>query len=137
MSEHERKGEELERRMGEADKRYEQRFKAQEVAIDKAEAAIEKKLEAMNAFRSVLQEQSSHMLPRSEADVRFRSIESVIELRTGLHGDRLSKIENILSQLAGSTNKGESGKQFNLVVLGLVVNLFISVGAVIVTVLHH
>ena len=45
-------------------------------AVTKAETANEKRLDNVNEFRGQLKDQAATLLPRAEADIRFRSIEN-------------------------------------------------------------
>jgi len=79
----------------ERDVRYEQRFKAMdektslaltasEKAVAKAEIATEKRFDSVNEFRGQLKDQAATLVPRAEADSRFRGLEEKIEsLKTG------------------------------------------------------
>jgi len=81
--------------MDERDVRYEQRFKAMdektslaltasEKAVAKAEIATEKRFDSVNEFRGQLKDQAATLVPRAEADSRFRGLEEKIEsLKTG------------------------------------------------------
>ena len=81
--------------MDERDVRYEQRFKAMdektslaltasEKAVAKAEIATEKRFDSVNEFRGQLKDQAATLVPRAEADSRFRGIEEKIEsLKSG------------------------------------------------------
>lgn len=70
----------------ERDRQYGQRFDAQEKAVAaalaaakeavvKAEGASEKRFDSVNEFRATLKDQQVTLMPRAEADVRFRALE--------------------------------------------------------------
>lgn len=83
--------------INERDRQYQQRFEAQEKAVNaaliaakeavnaalaaakeavnKAETANEKRLDNQNEFRGQLKDQAATLLPRAEADIRFKAIE--------------------------------------------------------------
>lgn len=83
--------------INERDRQYQQRFEGQEKAVNaaliaakeavnaalaaakeavnKAETANEKRLDNQNEFRGQLKDQAATLLPRAEADIRFRAIE--------------------------------------------------------------
>lgn len=83
--------------INERDRQYQQRFEGQEKAVNaaliaakeavnaalaaakeavtKAEVANEKRLDNVNEFRGQLKDQAATLLPRAEADIRFRSME--------------------------------------------------------------
>jgi hypothetical protein len=76
--------------MDERDIRYEQRFKAMdektslaltasEKAVAKAEIATEKRFDSVNEFRGQLKDQAATLVPRAEADSRFKGLEEKIE----------------------------------------------------------
>ena len=92
-------------RFNEADKRYEQRFIAQQVAVQdallaqeksvsaalvaadravlKAEVSSEKRFDAVNEFRATLADQAATLMPRSEAESRFGTMnDKLTELTT-------------------------------------------------------
>ena len=75
--------------MNERERANNQRFDAQEKAVAaalaaakeaviKAELAAEKRFESVNEFRNTLKDQQQTLLPRTEADVRLKNIESRI-----------------------------------------------------------
>lgn len=83
--------------INERDRQYQQRFESQEkavnaaliaakeavnaalsaaqTAVNKAEIANEKRLDNQNEFRGQLKDQASTLLPRTEAEARFKAIE--------------------------------------------------------------
>lgn len=83
--------------INERDRQYQQRFESQEkavnaaliaakeavnaalsaaqTAVNKAEIANEKRLDNQNEFRGQLKDQASTLLPRTEADARFKALE--------------------------------------------------------------
>lgn len=87
--------------INERDRQYQQRFEGQEKAVNaaliaakeavnaalaaakeavnKAETANEKRLDNQNEFRGQLKDQASTLLPRNEADIRFKAIESDLQ----------------------------------------------------------
>ena len=81
--------------MDERDVRYEQRFKAMdektslaltasEKAVAKAEIATEKRFDSVNEFRGQLKDQAATLVPRAEAESRFKGLEEKIEaIKTG------------------------------------------------------
>lgn len=81
--------------MDERDIRYEQRFKAMdektslaltasEKAVAKAEIATEKRFDSVNEFRGQLKDQAATLVPRAEAESRFKGIDEKIEaIKTG------------------------------------------------------
>jgi hypothetical protein len=95
----------------ERDVRYSQRFAAQQEAltaalsaakeavaaallaadraVTKAELASEKRFESVNEFRGALSDQTSKLIPRTEADQRFSAMEDKINLNT----ERLERME--------------------------------------------
>lgn len=60
-------------KFGALEKGVEAAFAASEKAISKAETATEKRFDAVNEFRGTLADQASNLLPRAEAEQRFRS----------------------------------------------------------------
>ena len=76
--------------MDERDRRYDQRFEAMdektslaltssEKAVSKAEAATEKRFDAVNEFRGQLKDQAATLMPRAEADSKFKTLEDKLE----------------------------------------------------------
>src|ERR1700730_4191818 len=76
--------------VNERDQRYAERFKAMdektslalaasEKAVGKAEMATEKRFDSVNEFRAQLKDQASTLMPREEADVKFRAIDNTID----------------------------------------------------------
>jgi hypothetical protein len=74
----------------ERDHRYEDRFRAtdektslaltsSEKAVSKAEIATEKRFDSVNEFRGQLKDQTATLLPRVEADAKFKNLEDKIE----------------------------------------------------------
>jgi hypothetical protein len=53
-------------------------------AVIKAEVASEKRFEAVNEFRSTLADQATRLLPRAEADARFKAIEDKVGIGASL-----------------------------------------------------
>jgi hypothetical protein len=49
-------------------------------AVTKAEAASEKRFDSVNEFRNTLKDQQVSLMTRTEADVRFKSIEEKLEI---------------------------------------------------------
>lgn len=89
--------------INERDRQYTQRFDAQEKAVAaalaaakeavvKAEGATEKRFDSVNEFRNTLKDQQQTLLPRNEAELRFKT---VIE--------RLAALETINTQAIGRT----------------------------------
>jgi hypothetical protein len=83
-----------------------QRFEAQEKAVAaalaaakeavaKAEGAAEKRFDSVNEFRGNLKDQQATFIPRTEVDVRFKSIEAKI-------ADNEMRINQIVSRAEGS-----------------------------------
>jgi hypothetical protein len=75
----------------ERDHRYEDRFNAidektglalstSKEANNKSEAATEKRFDAQNEFRGQLKDQAATLLPRAEADAKFKALEDKIEV---------------------------------------------------------
>lgn len=80
----------LEQLMEERDRRYENQFKAQDdktslalasskEAVNKAETATEKRFEGVNEFRAALSDNAAMLIPRSEAQSRFASMEEKMQ----------------------------------------------------------
>lgn len=83
------------------DKRYEQRFNDTKIAVDaaliaadkavaaalagqkeavtKAEVAAEKRFESVNEFRNTLSDQQRNLMPRSEAEIQFKSLNEKVD----------------------------------------------------------
>jgi len=57
-----------------------QRFADAERAVTKAEREYEERFKSVNEFRATLSDQSRDMLPRAEANARFKSLEDKIDL---------------------------------------------------------
>lgn len=83
-----------------------QRFDAQEKAVAaalaaakeavaKAEAAAEKRFDSVNEFRATLKDQQSTLIPRTEVDVRLKSMDAKI-------ADNEARIVQIVSRAEGS-----------------------------------
>lgn len=62
---------------------------ASDKAVTKAETAIEKRFDSVNEFRETLRDQAANLMPRSEYDVRHKTLENTV------HGvsERLTGIE--------------------------------------------
>jgi hypothetical protein len=93
--------------LSERDLRYSQRFEAQEKAMNlslfsakeavtKAEAAAEKRFESVNEFRNTLSDQQRNLMPRTESEVKFDSINTLIDNINA----RLNKTEGVGSGLS-------------------------------------
>lgn len=78
-------------RMDERDKRYEQRFTSMDEktslalnsskeAVTKAETATEKRFEGVNEFRGALSDQANKLLPRAEAEARWKGFEDKLNI---------------------------------------------------------
>jgi hypothetical protein len=76
--------------MEERDRRYGERFQStdektglaltsSEKAVTKAEVATEKRFDSVNEFRGSLKDQAATLIPRVEADARFKTLEDKIE----------------------------------------------------------
>jgi hypothetical protein len=83
-----------------------QRFDAQEKAVAaalaaakeavaKAEAAAEKRFDSVNEFRAALKDQQGTLIPRTEVDVRLKSMDAKI-------ADNEARIVQIVSRAEGS-----------------------------------
>jgi hypothetical protein len=94
----------------ERDRRYEERFRAMdektslaltasEKAVSKAETATEKRFDAVNEFRGSLSDQTATLLPRAEAEARFKALDAKNE-----------DLKNEVSGLRESRSSGE-GKE--------------------------
>jgi hypothetical protein len=92
----------------ERDRRYEERFKAMdektglaltssEKAVAKAETATEKRFDAVNEFRGQLKDQASTLLPKAEADAKFRA-----------YDEKLDDIKKEIASLREYRSSGES-----------------------------
>jgi|ERR1043166_1354888 cytochrome c biogenesis protein ResB len=77
--------------INERDKQYAQRFEAQEKAVaaawdaarearNKAEASAEKRFDSVNEFRNTLKDQQLTLMTRTEAEIRFKSLEDKVAL---------------------------------------------------------
>jgi hypothetical protein len=93
---------------------------AQNTAVSKAEEASNKRFDGVNEFRAALTDQSNTMLPRTEADQRFKGME-----------ERLARQERISSERAGSQAQGESSKNMNMWMIGLTVTVVLAVAAIV------
>lgn len=100
----------LTRIIDERDRRYEDRFTAMdektglaltssEKAVTKAETATEKRFDAVNEFRGSLKDQADTMIPRSEANSKFKGVD-----------DKIEEVKKDISVLRESRSKG-SGKE--------------------------
>jgi len=58
------------------------RFDAIEKAVTKAEGAADRRFESVNEFRGQLNDQTRTLLPRPEADTKFRAQDDKIEALT-------------------------------------------------------
>lgn len=87
--------------MDERDTQYAQRFKSQEDAVrsalisaeravSKAETAAEKRFDAVNEFRGSLADQQRMLMPRSEAEIRLKSLEERIIIMERYGGQQSS-----------------------------------------------
>jgi hypothetical protein len=76
--------------MEERDRRITERFQAMDEktslaltsskeAVAKAETATEKRFDAVNEFRGQLKDQASTLLPRAEAEAKFRSFDDKLD----------------------------------------------------------
>lgn len=102
------------------DKRYEQRFLDAQLAVNtamaaaekavasalsaakeavvKAETASDKRFEGVNEFRATLADQQRMLMPRTEAELRFTSLENLLQAATA----RLAEMQ---AQGAGAKNE--------------------------------
>jgi hypothetical protein len=134
----------VERIMGETDKRNQERFRSSEIAVNtamtaaekavnaalaaakeavvKAEAATERRLEALNELRSVVNDAVSLKFDKTEANLRFQTIDDKI------------------ADLARSRDTGTGGvtasQRFTTVFLAIA-SLVVSAGAIIAIILLH
>lgn len=119
----------------ERDLRYTERFKAtdektglaltaSEKAVTKAENATEKRFDSVNEFRGSLKDQASTLLPRAEAEAKFKAYDD--------------KVEDLKKDIASlrETRSATSGKERKQVEdMGLfqwAIGLLILIGGVIV-----
>lgn len=77
-------------------------------AVDKAEAAVEKRLEGLNELRGLVSDYQRNLLPRTEANVRFDSIE-----------EKVQKLEDKNITEAGHTSGLAAGWAYVIAVLGI------------------
>jgi hypothetical protein len=123
----------------ERDRRYEERFRAMdektslaltasEKAVSKAETATEKRFDSVNEFRGSLKDQAATLLPREEADAKFKAIESKIdEMKKEIVGLREFRSGGIGKEL-----QKEAGTHSFFAVfaaIGTVISLIIAVAA--------
>lgn len=125
--------------INERDRQYQQRFESQEkavnaaliaakeavnaalsaaqTAVNKAEVANEKRLDNQNEFRGQLKDQAAMLMPRSEADIRFKSIESAIAQHSDVlarSGGQFSGVQWIIGVIGAAI-----GGLFTMIALGL------------------
>ncbi len=62
-------------------------------AVTKAETAVEKRLEGVNEFRAALSDQQRSLLPRNEAEIRFRSLDDAMSRVTTFVTERQTEKE--------------------------------------------
>jgi hypothetical protein len=127
-----------------SDLRHQQRFDAQEkavrdalaaaekavaaamsaasLAVTKAEVAAEKRLDSVNEFRGQLKDQAATLLPRTESEQRFTTVEQ-----------RLSKIESMQTRVVGR----DEGKSAQMALLFSMFTLLIAIAGIIVAAFHH
>jgi flagellar biosynthesis chaperone FliJ len=110
--------------MDERDQRYEERIQAlresvnaalhaADRAIQKAESAAEKRFESVNEFRATLSDQQRTFIPRSEAEIMFRTLEAKAGVNT-----------RALEQLAAERAGIKGGWGYAAGAAGLVLTLF-------------
>jgi uncharacterized phage infection (PIP) family protein YhgE len=98
--------------MDERDIRYEQRFEAMdektslaltssEKAVTKAETATEKRFDAVNEFRGSLKDQASTLMPRAEAETKFKAYDDRLE---SMKKDFETKQNDIKTESRGQGN---------------------------------
>lgn len=97
---------------------------AQNTAVSKAEEASNKRFDGVNEFRAALTDQSNTMLPRAEAEQRFKGMD-----------ERLSRIEKLSAEREGA--KGQHKVNINQsqwvigAVIGVVMGLITTAAVVI------
>ncbi len=86
-----------------------------ERAVLKAETATEKRLESVNEFRNTLSDQQKNLMPRSEANIQFKSLEDQIKILQELAIRRSGQTEGtsqVWTVLAGAL--GAAGTCFGI-----------------------
>jgi len=78
-------------------------------AVTKAEAAVERRLEGLNELRSLVGDYQRTLLPRAEADVRIRGIET-----------RVDKLEKVSDTVAGRSTGLAAGWAYMIAAVGLI-----------------
>lgn len=119
----------LERRIEDLVLRLEQRFQAQEAALSEKDATTQARLANVNEFRGQLSDVLDElrtvlatMLPRSEADQRFRALETSIDQRvnqvnakaselSARHTADLSNVNSRLDLMSGGTAGLDKSRQ--------------------------
>jgi chromosome segregation ATPase len=129
----------------ERDRRYEERFKAMdektslaltasEKAVSKAEMATEKRFDSVNEFRGSLKDQAATLMPREEADAKFKALESKIdEMKKEIVG-----LREFRSEGGGKAHAHQAAldqKQFDIRTLLSVAAIFMSIVSTMLAVL--
>ncbi len=83
-----------------AEKSVAQALSAAKEAVVKAETASEKRFDSVNEFRNTLKDQQSSLIPRIEADNRFKSIEEKIDALKGSSAAGANWLWGLLISLA-------------------------------------
>jgi hypothetical protein len=107
----------------ERDRRYEDRFRAMdekttlalassEKAVTKAETATEKRFDSVNEFRGSLKDQAATLLPRNEADTRFKAMEEKLEGQA-----------KVIGGLSESRSEKEGSSKTYILIVGFAIGL--------------
>jgi hypothetical protein len=109
----------------------EQRFRDQQTAVDaalkaakeavlKAETAAERRFESVNEFRETLGDQQRTLMPRQEAEIRFKQLD-----------DRVAELAQINARLTGARTGGREMWAYVAAGVGMLIGIVSIVLAVL------
>jgi hypothetical protein len=97
-------------------------FEASEKAITKAESAQKEYNARSNEFRQALDDQNKTMLPRSEAEARFKELRNLLDGQSGL----VEELRRGAAGISGGTLESRTARQQSNWLIALVVTTVLS-----------
>ncbi len=84
-------------------------MEAHRLAVSKAEAAVEKRFDAVNEFRAQLGDQSRTLMPRPEAEVLFKSLDTRIDAANAAAAELNTRLAAWRAEKSGGADGFKSG----------------------------
>jgi hypothetical protein len=90
---------------------------------------------SVNEFRAALTDQSNNMIPRTEAEQRFKSLSDKMDIMMSTIDGRLTRTEKFQSERVGAMGQSESSKGQSNWLIGLACTIILAVAAIVVSVI--